>query len=219
MLLSFDFAYVKGEQGLPKEHGDHESYDIVDHLGRTDVCLLVPWLLSQDCPSDAMESFPADCPTSCIEVQLSYSFAFALPLGIFQQFSARCHQISQIIRHWNNGFTLSYGPVKAKFTCEELATNAAIRCKCHTPKSRSALDRLFHVFWRCIVQLQTLLRTFPGSLYSIFFNYSDGDSKMKEQRVQISSQDWHLRTLVAAKPRELQACTKSITRGSVRTDH
>ena len=126
MLLSFDFAYVKGEQGLPKEHSDHESYDIVDHLGRTDVCLLVPWLLSQDCPSDAMESFPADCPTNCIEVQLSYSFAFALPLGIFQQFSARCHQISPIIRHWNNGFTLSYGPVKAKFTCKELATNASI---------------------------------------------------------------------------------------------
>ena len=215
MLLSFDFAYVKGEQGLPKEHGDHESYDIVDHLGRTDVCLLVPWLLSQDCPSDAMESFPADCPTNCIEVQLSYSFAFALPLGIFQQFSARCHQISPIIRHWNNGFTLSYGPVKAKFTCKELATNASILCKGRTPKSRNALDRLFHVFWRCIVQLQTLLKTFPGSLYSIFFNHSNGDSKMKEQRVQVSSKDWHLRTLAAAKPRELQACTKSITRGTV----
>ena len=213
MLLSFDFAYAKSKHGLPNEHSDSEAYDIVDHLEKADVCLLVPWLLSQGCPRDAEENFPAACLKGSIEVQLSYSFVFTLPLGIFQRFSARCHQISQLIRHWNNGFTLSYGPIKAKFTCEELATNAAILCKCRTPKSRNALDRLFHVFWRCIVQLQMLLKIFPGSLYSIFFDYSDGDTEMKKQRVQISSQDWQLRTLVAAKPRELEECSNSIRRG------
>ena len=213
MLLSFDFAYVKGKYGLPNEHGDNEAYDIVDHLEKADASLLVPWLLNQGYPREVEENFPADCPKGCIEVTLSYSFAFTLPLGIFQLFSARCHQISQLIRHWNNGFTLSYGPIKAKFTCEELATNAAILCKCRTPKSRNALDRLFHVFWRCIVQLQTLLKIFPGSLYSIFLNYFDGDTGMKKQRVQILSKDWHLRTLVAAKPRKLQECSNSVRRG------
>ena len=210
MLLSFDFAYIKGGHGLSKEDSND---DIVDRLEKAEDCLLVPWLLSQGCPSDAMESFPADCPRSCIEVQLSYSFAFTLPLGIFQLFSARCHEISPLIRHWNNGFTLSYGPVKTKFTCDERATNAAILCQCRTPKSRNALDRLFHVFWRCIVQLQTLLKIFPGSLYSVYFDYSDGDRTMKKQRVQVSSSDWHLRPLVAVIPRELQECSKSISRG------
>ena len=210
MLLSFDFAYVKGDH---KENFDDEADDIINRLEKAEDRLLVPWLLSQDCPSDAMERFPADCPTNCIEVQLSYSFAFTLPLGIFQLFSARCHQISSLIRHWNKGFTLSYGPVKAKFTCEELATNAAIRCKCRTPKSRNALDRLFHVFWRCVIHLQKLLKTFPGSLYSIFFDYSNGDSAMKKQQVRISSNDWHLNALAAPKPREFQECSRSITRG------
>ena len=215
MLLSFDFAYIKGGHGLSKEGSDN----IVDRLEKAEDCLLVPWLLSQGCPSDAMESFPSDCPRSFIEVQLSYSFAFTLPLGIFQLFSARCHQVSHIIRHWNNGFTLSYGPVKTKFTCDERATNAAILCKCRTPKSRNALDRLFHVFWRCVVQLQTLLKRFPGSLYSVYFDYSDDDRTMKKQQVQISSPDWHLKTLRSAKPRELQACSNSIRRGTVQTDH
>ena len=195
ILLSFDFVYVKGKHGLPNEHGDNEAYDIVDHWEKADACLLVPWLLNQGCPREVEENFPTDCPKGSIEVTLSYSFAFALPLGIFQRFSAKCHQISQLIRHWNNGFTLSYGPIKAKFTCEERATNAAIICKCRTPKSRNALDRLFHVFWRCIVQLHMLLSTFPGSLYSIYFDYCDGDTTMKKERVEVSSQDWDLRTL------------------------
>ena len=210
MLLSFDFAYVKGGH---KENSEDEADDIVNRLEKAEDRLLVPWLLSQDCPSDAIESFPADCPINCIEVQLSYSFAFTLPLGIFQLFSARCHQISSLIRHWNKGFTLSYGPVKAKFTCEELATNAAIRCKCRTPKSRNALDRLFHLFWRCIIQLQKLLKTFPGCLYSIFFDYSNGDRIMKKQQVQIPSKNWHLNALAASKPRELEECSRSIKRG------
>ena len=213
MLLSFDFAYVKGKHGLPNEHGDNEAYDIVDHLEKADASLLVPWLLSQGCSREVEENFPADCPKGSIEVRLSYSFAFTLPLGIFQLFSARCHQISQLIRHWNNGFTLSYAPIKAKFTCEERATSAAILCKCRAPKSRDALDRLFHVFWRCIVQLQTLLKIFRGSLHSIFFDYSDGDSKVKTQRVQISAQDWHLITLISAKPRKVEECSNSIRRG------
>ena len=122
MLLSFDFGYVKGKHGLHNEHGDNEAYDIVDQLEKADACLLVPWLLNQSYPREVEENFPADCPKGSIEVTLSYSFVFTLPLGIFQLFSARCHQISQLIRHWNNGFTLSYGPVKAKFTCKERST-------------------------------------------------------------------------------------------------
>eukprot|EP00118_Oscarella_pearsei_P024049 m.297624 g.297624 ORF g.297624 m.297624 type:complete len:441 (+) comp40772_c0_seq10:397-1719(+) len=189
MLLSFDFAYVKGSSCFREWKEDELSLDTENalcQLEEANACLLLPWLLNDKSPNSQFSEFPTECPRLWIEVDVFFSFGFSLPMGIFQQFSARCHRHSDLIQHWSSGFFFRHGPVLAEFTCKERNDNPEIHCRSRTPKSMNALRRLFHALWRCVIDLQKLLKNVPGCLYEIFMNYDDGYEILKKQKINVT---------------------------------
>eukprot|EP00118_Oscarella_pearsei_P022901 m.268477 g.268477 ORF g.268477 m.268477 type:complete len:354 (+) comp40529_c0_seq4:1160-2221(+) len=128
-------------------------------------------------------------------------------MGIFEQLSARCHRHSDLIQHWTSGFWFKHGPVLAQITCELKDDNPEIHCRSRVPNSKNALLRLFHVLWRCVIDLEKLLKTVPGCLYETFLNYNDR-TEMLGEKITITEK-WNLQTAGEVN-RDLRDCKEAV---------
>ena len=154
------------EEGSEKKTGSREEIDndLVSVLKQYNVGLLLPWLLNDEEPPGVRESY-----TNCIErvtthVSVTYSFAFDVPLGLFERLSARCHCHWNYIHHWRSGLLFMYGPVTLLMHCHRSPSSASISLHGKIRRSKYSCVRLWHVLLRCVADLEDLISTIPGVL-------------------------------------------------------
>ena len=124
--------------------------------------LLIPWLLADERPHDLCEMWPTDCPLATLEVTAKFSFVYSVPRGVFERLSCRCHQHSSYIRHWRSGLLTEYGCVKMLAHTDDNEQQVTLTAR--APDAGRNLYRLFHVFWRCVNEMEKVLVTIPGVL-------------------------------------------------------
>ena len=152
--------------GNEKETGNKEGVenDLVSVLKQCNVGLLLPWLLNDEEPPEVKEFYTKSIERVTTHVSVKYSFAFNVPLGLFERLSARCHRHSNYIHHWRSGLLLKYGPVTLLMHCHRSPTSASISIHGKTQRSKYSCVRLWHVLLRCVADLEDLISTIPGVL-------------------------------------------------------
>lgn len=170
LLVCFNFAYVKCQDervneivnGLVKDQFNDGCGDLLSLLEENNGELLLPWFLCDEKP----EGLPAILPSDqFVSVRLTYSFAMSLPEGLFQRLSARCHRHCSYIRHCLNGVSLRYGPVTVTLQCD--VKRSEIVLSAVTSNSYNAPQRLWHVVWRLVRDLEDLIDDIPGTKFAV----------------------------------------------------
>ena len=150
-----------------QEGEEKESFegDLVSMLERNNVGLLLPWLLRDEEPPEVSQQWSRCSTTDSVQVAVRYSFAYNVPVGLFERLSARCHRHSNFIHHWRSGLLLRYGPVTLLFRCDRRPSFTSIITLCGRIQSSSnSRVRLWHVLLRYVADLEDLLKTIPGVL-------------------------------------------------------
>ena len=126
--------------------------------------LLLPWLLDSKRPDDIGSLWATDCPLSSFQVIVKYSFVrvYSVPRGVFERLSCRCHHHASYVSHWRSGFVMRYGCVTLFAHTDERQHEVMMIGR--VSRSNFNLFRLYHVMWRCVQEMETILLTVPGAL-------------------------------------------------------
>ncbi|XP_062515826.1 uncharacterized protein LOC134191242 [Corticium candelabrum] len=169
---------VRGES---QQANQTDSYkELICKLKQHNVGMLLPWLLNDEEPDDVSQLWCADVVDGVMQVVVEYSFAHDCPLGLFERLSARCHRHHpNYIRHWSSGLLMCYGAVTVLFNCSKNTSPGFLRLSARVVKSHHSVGRLWHVFLRCVSDVEDLLQSIPGVLFdrSIYSGTSSTTSK------------------------------------------